>query len=110
MQEAIYKGATRPPVLFGVPLVPAVLIGGVGILGVSYALVLSRSLIVALIVLAVVAIGWTVMALVTRKDDQRLMQHLLRWRLRQARASHRRWGAFSYGSGVVRGMKDRPRR
>ncbi|MBZ8143245.1 type IV secretion system protein VirB3, partial [Rubrivivax gelatinosus] len=28
MAEAIYKGATRPPMLFGVPLVPFVVLVG----------------------------------------------------------------------------------
>ena len=32
LREAIYKGATRPPMKFGVPLVPLVILVGTGIL------------------------------------------------------------------------------
>ncbi len=110
MQEAIYKGATRPALLFGVPLVPAVLVGGLGILSMSYSLVLTRSIFMAIAVAAAVAMGWVSMVVVTRRDDQRLMQYLLRWRLRQARGSRRVWGALSYSAGAVRGMRDRPQR
>ncbi len=110
MQEAIYKGATRPALLFGVPLVPAILVGGLGILSMAYSLVLTRSIVMACVVAAAAATGWVAMAVVTRRDDQRLMQYLLRWRLRQARGSRRLWGALSYSAGAVRGMRERPRR
>ncbi len=110
MQELVYKGATRPALLSGVPLVPAVLVGGLGILGMSYSLVLTRSIVVAAVVLSAMAAGWVAMVVVTRRDDQRLMQYLLRWRLRQSRGSRRMWGALSYSPGAVRGMRDRPQR
>lgn len=105
MQEAIYKGATRPPILFGVPLVPGVLIGGAGILFVAYSLIFTRSIPVAAVAILLVAAAWTAMLLVTRKDDQRLMQLLLRLRLRQHRPSLRNWGAISYAPGAIRGMR-----
>jgi len=108
MREAIYKGATRPALLFGVPLVPAVLVGGLGTLLVSYALVITRNPLGALAVLVPVVILWLFMLAVTRKDDQRLMQHLLRLRLRQSPGSRRVWKAISYAPGAVRGMRDRP--
>ena len=107
MQEAIYKGATRPPLLFGVPLVPAVLVAGIGILLVAYLLIFSRSLLLAAAASVPVAAVWVSMMLVTRKDDQRLMQALLRFRLRQQRPSLRIWGALSYAPGAVRGMRSR---
>jgi type IV secretion system protein VirB3 len=108
MREAIYKGATRPALLFGVPLVPAVLVGGLGTLLVSYALVITRNPFAALAVLVPVVILWIAMLAVTRKDDQRLMQHLLRLRLRQSPVSRRVWKSISYAPGAVRSMRDRP--
>lgn len=104
MQEAIYKGATRPPILLGVPLIPAVLVGGASILLLAYLVIFSRSFLLAAVALAPIAALWSSMMLVTRKDDQRLMQTLLRFRLRQRRGSLRVWGAHSYAPGAVRGM------
>jgi type IV secretion system protein VirB3 len=108
MREPIYKGATRPALLFGVPLVPAVLVGGLGCLLVAYALAFSGNPFIALAVLVPVVVLWIAMLVVTRKDDQRLMQHLLRIRMRQSSLSRSVWRAISYAPGAVRLMRDRP--
>jgi len=111
MREEIFKGATRPALVFGVPLVPAVLVGGLGILLTTYAFVLARSLVIAGALFIVVAAAWIWMYLVTRRDDQRLMQQLLRLRMRQSPAGLRVWGGrLSYASHALRNMTDRPRK
>ena len=89
MREAIYKGATRPAVTMGVPLVPFILATGVAAMTAMYALILIGPLAAAPVVLIYLPLTlW--MRQVTKKDDQRLWQILLRLRLGAVRASL--WG------------------
>ena len=70
-QDVIYKGCTRPPLLWGVPLLPLIMIlmPGmlVGIVGLAYLLPMS------LLALLVSVSAWVWMRAVTKKDDQRLL-------------------------------------
>lgn len=80
MRELIYKGATRPAVSMGVPLVPFILATAAAAMAAMYALILigpQAALPVPLLYLPLVL--W--MRHVTKKDDQRLRQILLRLRL-----------------------------
>ena len=93
-QDVIYKGCTRPPLLWGVPLMPLVMIlmPGmlVGIVGLAYFLPLS------LLALLVSTSAWVWMRAVTKKDDQRLLQIFLRLRLRSRQKNTRHWGCAAY--------------
>lgn len=108
MRELIFKGATRPALLFGVPLQAAVPVAGLGILLSVYGFVFFRAPSVALLVLTVAGAVWIWMLQITRRDDQRLRQVLLRLRLRHSPGSTGLWGCNSYGPGTLRGMKERP--
>ena len=107
MREAIYKGATRPPLLFGVPLIPAIVVAGLALMLGMYLLVFTRSLLLPLVVVIPAAVLWVYMVQITRKDDQRLSQVILRLRLRQAKSPLRLWRSLSYAPGVCRGMRAR---
>jgi type IV secretion system protein VirB3 len=93
-QDPIYKGCTRPPLMWGVPLMPLVmmLMPGmlVGILGLAYLLPAS------LVAMFVSVSAWVWMRSVTKKDDQRLLQFFLRLRLRSRQKNTRYWGCASY--------------
>lgn len=93
-QDVIYKGCTRPPLLWGVPLMPMVLIlmPGllVGIVGLGYFLPMS------LLALLITVSAWVWMRAVTKKDDQRLLQIFLRLRLRSRQKNSRYWGCAAY--------------
>lgn len=92
--DMIYKGCTRPPLLWGVPLMPLVMIlmPGmlVGIVGLAYFLPMS------LLALLVSLSAWFWMRAVTKKDDQRLLQIFLRMRLRSHQKNTRYWGCAAY--------------
>lgn len=93
-QDVIYKGCTRPPLLWGVPLLPLIMIlmPGmlVGIVGLAYFLPVS------LLSLFVSVTAWVWMRAVTKKDDQRLLQIFLRLRLRARQKNSGFWGCAAY--------------
>jgi type IV secretion system protein VirB3 len=71
--EAIDKGATRPAMKFGVPLVPLVLLFGGAMLVVIWVGALLSWWIVPIMAIAVEPVlGW--MRFVTARDDQRFRQ------------------------------------
>ena len=94
LQDVIYKGCTRPPLLWGVPLLPLIMIlmPGmlVGIVGLAYFLPMS------LVALLVTVSAWVWMRAVTKKDDQRLLQIFLRFRLRSSQKNKGFWGCAAY--------------
>ena len=93
-QDIIYKGCTRPPLLWGVPLMPLIMIlmPGmlVGMVGLAYFLPMS------LLALLVSTSAWIWMRAVTKKDDQRLLQIFLRLRLRSRQKNTGFWGCAAY--------------
>jgi type IV secretion system protein VirB3 len=103
--EAIYKGATRPAMKLGIPLVPLVLLFGTGMLLVMWGGVLiSWWIAFGVVVSFVPALVW--MRLVTAKDDQRFRQMFLALKLRLHDHNRRLWHARSYSPTLFRGGRD----
>ena len=102
--EAIYKGATRPAMKLGVPLVPLVVLCGTAMLTIMWVGPLVTWWIVP-IVFSVLAplLAW--MRFVTRKDDQRFRQLFISARLRLSDRNHGFWHARSYAPYVYRGSR-----
>ena len=104
-RETIYKGATRPAMKFGVPLVPLVATFGTGMLLIVWAGLLISWWIALLVLLAMgPALLW--MRLVTAKDDQRHRQIFLCLKLRLRDRNHGFWCARSYAPTLYRGTRD----
>jgi type IV secretory pathway VirB3-like protein len=94
--DPIYKGCTSPSTILGVPLVPFIL----GALVCAQLAVLSFFFVrfsVALVPIIVGVYGYVWARKVGANDEHRLLQYLmkLRMRLRQA-ATRRFWGAVSF--------------
>jgi type IV secretion system protein VirB3 len=105
MREAIYKGATRPAMKFGIPLVPLVILFGTGMLLIMWGgALLSWWIAVAVLVSFVPALVW--MRFVTRKDDQRFRQIFVAAKLRVHDRNRRFWHARSYAPNLYRGARD----
>jgi type IV secretion system protein VirB3 len=103
--ETIYKGATRPAMKFGVPLVPLVAVAGVGLLVTMWGGALFTWWIAAAVAAtALPVLVW--MRLVTGRDDQRLRQMFIRMRLRLYDRNHALWRSRSYAPTVYRGACD----
>src|SRR5262245_52097356 len=103
--EAIYKGATRPAMKLGIPLVPLVVLFGLGMLLSIWGGILVSGWITVVVVLAIgPALGW--MRFVTRKDDQRFRQIFVAMKLRLHDRNHRLWHVRSYSPHLLRGASD----
>ena len=100
--EAIYKGATRPAMKLGIPLVPLVVLFGSGMLIIMWGGILVSWWIALGVVLGFVpALLW--MRFVTAKDDQRFLQMFIAMKLRLHDHNHSLWHARSYAPTLYRG-------
>jgi type IV secretion system protein VirB3 len=103
--EAIYKGATRPAMKLGIPLVPLVLLLGSGMLLVMWGgILLSWWIALAVLLETLPALVW--MRLVTARDDQRFRQLFVALKLRLHDSNRRFWHARSYAPTLYRGARD----
>lgn len=103
--EAIYKGATRPAMKLGIPLVPLVVLFGTGMLLIMWGGVLVNWWIALAVATAILpALLW--MRFVTYQDDQRFRQMFIAMRLRLHDRNHRFWQARSYAPTLYRGARD----
>jgi type IV secretion system protein VirB3 len=94
--DPIYKGCTSPSTVFGIPMLPFILGGLVfaqaAALGFYF---FGLWMVFTVAVLAAGAFIWA--KKVSRNDDQRLLQVIMRMRMRGPQgASKRHWGAVSY--------------
>lgn len=103
--EAICKGATRPAMKMGIPLVPLVVLFGGSMLLVMWGGALISWWIALAVVLALgPALAW--MHHVTAKDDQRFHQMFVALKLRLHDRNHGLWQARSYSPTLYRGASD----
>ena len=103
--DAIYKGATRPAMKMGIPLVPLVVLFGTGMLMILWIGTLLTWWVVPVVLVAFVpALAW--MRFVTRKDDQRFRQMYVAGKLRLHDRNRRFWHSRSYAPYLYRGAKD----
>jgi len=103
--EAIYKGATRPAMKLGIPLVPLVVLFGTAMLLIMWAgALISWWIALAVVVAIVPALLW--MRFVTAKDDQRFRQMFVAMKLRLHDRNDSFWQARSYAPTLYRGGRD----
>jgi type IV secretion system protein VirB3 len=92
--DPIFKGCTRPSMIFGVPLVPLTVamlpVLLIGIWGMWLAPVVGLSALVLMVPIFII-LRW-----ITKKDDQRLLQHLLRLKMRYKQRNLKHWVSASY--------------
>jgi type IV secretion system protein VirB3 len=94
MRDPVFKGATRPAMIFGIPLLPLIIVGLLGVLGTLWCLQLLgpfSAFTMALLTVAVLVI----MRLISKADDQKLNQMLLRMQSIPARRNRLYWGGHS---------------
>lgn len=94
MRDPVFKGATRPAMIAGIPLLPLIVVGLMGVLGSLWGLQLFgafSAFTVALLTLMVLLI----MRWVSKADDQKLNQMLLRLQSLPARRNRPYWGVQS---------------
>src|ERR1700744_5077144 len=94
LRNPVFKGCTRPAMLWGVPLVPFLMVGGGMLIPAIWALLASPPLGVAILFLMIPV--FVAMRVITRHDDQRLAQYALRLRMLLHQGNRRYWGAHAY--------------
>lgn len=103
--EAIYKGATRPAMKLGIPLVPLVVLFGAAMLAILWVGTLVTWWIVPVVLAGIVPIlAW--MRFVTRQDDQRFRQIYVALKLRIHDRNRPFWHSRSYAPYLYRGARD----
>ena len=103
--EAIYKGATRPAMKLGIPLVPLVVLVGTGMLLIMWGgVLLSWWIALAVVAAFVPTLLW--MRYVTSRDDQRFRQIFVALKLRLHDRNDQFWRARSYAPTLYRGARD----
>ena len=94
--DPIFRGCTRPAMLFGVPMLPFLLVTGVAILLAGWSFYLLSAYVTLFITAIYVPIYFWMRA-ITKVDDQRLKQVLMRWHIRGKQIqNHQKWGAISF--------------
>jgi type IV secretion system protein VirB3 len=105
LAEAIYKGATRPAMKLGIPLVPLVVLFGSGMLLILWGgTLLSWWLAPMVLVAWLPALVW--MRYVTHLDDQRFRQMFVAMKLRLHDRNRGFWHARCYAPTLYRGARD----
>ena len=105
LAEAIYKGATRPAMKLGIPLVPLVTLFGLGMLLILWGGTLLSWWVAGGVLLSIgPVLMW--MRWVTKRDDQRLRQMFVATKLRFRHRNTRLWRARSYTPTLYRGARD----
>ena len=106
MIETVFNGATRPPMKFGVPLVPLVVLLLPGFIAGMW-LSTFASWMFAPVIFGSLAVTYIWMRIVTSRDDQRLTQMVLKLKL-ALRNPNRvlRNGARSYAPVALRGGRN----
>jgi len=94
LKDPVFRGATRPAMIWGVPLVAFLMVGGGMLIPAIWALLASPPLGVAILFLMIPV--FVVMRVITRHDDQRLAQYLLRVRMVLRQGNRRFWGGHAY--------------
>ncbi len=93
--EVIYKGATRPAMKLGIPLVPLVVVFGSGMLLMMWGgILVSGWIALGVLVSFVPVLFW--MRWLTSRDDQRFRQIFIATKLRLNDRNRRFWRARSY--------------
>jgi type IV secretion system protein VirB3 len=94
LKDPVFKGCTRPAMLWGVPLVSALMVGGGMLIPAIWALLASPPVGMGILLLMIPV--FVAMRVITRNDDQRLAQLALRLRIGLRQRNRRFWGAHAY--------------
>jgi type IV secretion system protein VirB3 len=93
-RDPIFKGATRPAMMAGVPIVPFILVVGFHLLLAIWAMMLIN-LFVSFVILMTCVLCIFLLRYISSQDDQRLNQFLLRMKSVAGRRNNHHWGAHS---------------
>ncbi|WP_431310390.1 VirB3 family type IV secretion system protein [Limnohabitans lacus] len=91
----VFKGATRPPMIGGVPLVPIVVLSLTTLMPLAI-FVIARIYVMVPVFILIFLTGFLWLRLISKKDGWRFKQEFLRFRLRAQKGNPQIWGGISY--------------
>lgn len=94
MRDTIFKGATRPAMMAGVPIIPFILVVGLDFILAMWSMLLF-GLFPSFVILTVGLVLILLLRYISSQDDQRLNQYLLRFRDIGFRKNAHHWAAHS---------------
>jgi len=94
MRDIIFKGATRPAMMLGVPIIPFILVVGLDFIAAMWSVLLG-GLFAGAAILMFGAVVILILRHISSQDDQRLNQYLLRFRDIAFRKNAPHWNAQS---------------
>ena len=94
MSDMIFKGATRPAMIAGIPIIPFILVAGLTMICAMWTL-LGVGFFAAFVVLVSGATLLIIMRTISKHDDQKLNQLLMRLRNTRYRANASFWRGHS---------------
>jgi len=94
IRDVIFKGATRPAMMFGVPVVPFIIVVGMHLLLAVWAMNLVNFF-TAFAILMAGLLSVFILRYISAQDDQRLNQYLLRLKSTAGRRNNIYWDAHS---------------
>jgi type IV secretion system protein VirB3 len=94
-RDMIFKGATRPPMMAGIPILPFIMVAGVTMITTMWTLVFMKSFFGAFVVLMIGAVTLFIMRMVSKHDNQKLNQLMMRMRSTRYRANSNFWNGHS---------------
>lgn len=96
-EHTIFKGATRPPLLLGVPMLPLILSGLTCLLPIGLLIIVLHQFALPLVIAVIFFVAYFYMRHVTKKDPWLLEAKRKRLILRRHKGNVNQWGGVSYG-------------
>jgi type IV secretion system protein VirB3 len=92
MFDPVFKGATRPAMMLGIPVVPLILVAGIHML-IAMWLFMAHQIMLVVLMGTSCAICIVLMRYITSQDDHRLNQYLLWVKSTALRRNANYWGS-----------------
>ncbi|NVE00156.1 type IV secretion system protein VirB3 [Massilia sp. BJB1822] len=93
-EDVVFKGATRPAMMLGVPIIPLIIVVGLHLMVAVWAMVLVN-IFVSFVIVAACVLNVFFLRHISSNDEQRLNQYLLRMKSIPGRRNKAYWGAHS---------------
>ena len=93
-RDRIFKGATRPAMMFGIPIVPFILIVGTNLLLIAWTFTLVSGFLALAIAMSLV-VQIIVLRQINSNDNHKLSQYFLYFREFRHRKNQKHWKAHS---------------
>ena len=104
MEYRVFKGATRPPMFMGVPLMPMICLAAPTVLPLGFTVIFNKFSITPFFA-AIFLVGFLWMRIISKKDAWRTKQEVMRLQIRFRKGNSKIWGGISYAPFALKHSK-----